>query len=108
MSETPSYRERGAMSSGNPSPHAARQGKKAKRRAEAEGTLKDLTDTLWRAVKRLDECLDTITEGDEIDTAELCKVTHALAQSAGVYIKVIEAGELEARLAALEEQRLVA
>jgi hypothetical protein len=87
----------------NPNPDAlkARLGKRAKRRPKA-GTVKQLTSVLWRALTHLEAHLDAIATAEEVDTSELCKLTHALSQSAGVYLKALEVGEFEARLQALE------
>jgi len=46
--------------------------------------------------------LDTSATAEEPDTAELCRLTHALSQSASTYLKALEVGELEARVQALE------
>lgn len=90
---------------GNPNPYKARQGKKAKIKP---GTLNDLTHTLWKAIKRLDGHLEKLTEDEtQVDTSELCKLTHALSQSASVYCRIIETGELEARLEALEQAQVI-
>lgn len=95
----------GSARSGNPNPYQARQGKKAKAKP---GSLDDLTATLWKAIQRLDGHLEKLTEGDsETDTTELCKLTHALSQSASVYCRIIETGELEARLEALEQAQVI-
>lgn len=84
----------------NPSPHKARA---ARKRKAKPGTVADLTALLWRAIDRLEAHLGTVADGEEIDTAELCKLTHAISQTAGTYLKALEVGELEARLAALEK-----
>jgi hypothetical protein len=62
-----------------------------------------LTATLWKAIKHLETHLDATAQAEKVDTAELCKLTHALSQSAATYLKAIETGELETRLAALEQ-----
>lgn len=87
----------------NPNPDAlkARRGARAKRRPKP-GTVKQLTSVLWRAITHLEAHLDATATAEEVDTAELCKLTHALSQSAATYLKAVEVGELEARLEALE------
>jgi hypothetical protein len=91
----------GSARSGNPSPYKARLAKKERSKP---GSLDDLTHTLWKAIQRLDGHLEQLSDDEEkIDTNELCKLTHALSQSASTYIKIIETGELEARLEALEQ-----
>jgi hypothetical protein len=103
MNETP-IETGGSARSGNPNPYQARQTKKAKGKP---GNLTDLTETLWKAIQRLDSHLEELTHNKEADTTELCKLTHALSQSASVYCRIIETGELEARLEALEQAQLI-
>jgi hypothetical protein len=86
---------------GDTKPHKARQAKRRARRPKP-GTVKQLTAVLWRAITHLETHLDSTAEADEVDTGELCKLTHALSQSASTYIRAIEVGELEARVEALE------
>lgn len=87
---------------GDTKTHLARQEKKRSRRPKP-GTVKQLTSVLWRAITHLETHLDTTARADEVDTAELCKLTHALSQSAATYLKAVGVGELEARLEALEK-----
>ncbi len=84
----------------NPNPHAARI---ARKRRPKPGTVKQLTSVLWRAITHLETHLDVTARADEVDTAELCKLTHALSQSAATYLKAVEVGELETRLETLEK-----
>ncbi len=84
----------------NPNPHKARQ---ARKRRPKPGTVKQLSAVLWRAITHLEEHLDTTATAETVDTGELCKLTHALSQSASTYLKAVEVGELEARLEALEK-----
>ena len=82
--------------SGNPSPHVARQ---AKRRRGKPGDLATLLKVVWSALLEAEAVLMT-TEGDN---PELClKAVHAVSQCAGQYAKLLEIGEFEARLAAME------
>lgn len=85
---------------GDTQPHKARQ---ARRRRTKPGTVKQLTTVLWQAITHLETHLNGAIEADEVDTAELCKLTHALSQSASTYLKALEVGELEARVEALEQ-----
>jgi hypothetical protein len=90
---------------GDTKTHIARMSKKAKGKP---GSLDDLTHTLWKAIKRLDDHLEQLSDSDgKTDTSELCKLTHCLSQSASVYARVVEVGELENRLEALEQAQLV-
>ncbi len=75
--------------------HVARQAKKRKLK---NGDIKDVQSVLWSAIIKLKEHLES-----DNDTAELCKLTHALSQSASTYIKSLEVGEYEARLSELEK-----
>ena len=87
---------------GDTKTYLARQERK-RSRPHKPGTVKQLTAVLWRAITHLETHLDTTASSNEVDTAELCKLTHALSQSAATYLKAVEVGELEARLEALEE-----
>ena len=82
----------------------ARIGKKEKNRPKA-GTIKELTQVLWTAISTIESHLIKTTAKDEVDTTELCKLTHALSQSASTYLKTIEVGEFEARVEALEKAK---
>jgi len=70
-------------------------GKKARRRKKP-GTLEDARALLWRALTRAGELLE------EEDPALSLKAIHAISQGAAAYARIVEVGELEARLAALE------
>lgn len=83
----------------NPNPYQARQGR-ARKRQDAAGSVEDLQAALWRAIDRLNESLKS-KKGADVDDAALRRM-HALCQLGGVYLKVVEVGELEARIAALE------
>ena len=46
---------------------------------------------------------DDATRKDfELQVGELCRLSHALAQSGSVYLRAVEVGEIEARVAQLE------
>ncbi len=85
--------------SGNPNPTQARQ---ARKRRPKPGTVKQLTAVLWRAITHLEGHLEATAAAEEVDTGELCKLTHALTQAGATYLKAIETGELEGRLEAVE------
>ena len=87
--------------SGNPNPSKERQVKR--KRKLKNGEIKDITGVLWSAIIKLESHLTKVTELEETDTNELCKLTHALSQSASTYIKALEVGEYEARLSELEK-----
>lgn len=86
----------------NADPAKARQARRTKRQAAAEtaGTVSDLRLKLWRALAVATDMLDDPGS----DAASKLKALHALTQASGVYLKVVEVGELEARLNALEAQ----
>jgi hypothetical protein len=79
----------------NTSQHKARL---AKRRAHKPGNLADLLKILWSAIRDAEQLLYA-AEDPELRL----RCVHALSQSAGQYAKLLEIGELEARLAALEQ-----
>jgi hypothetical protein len=79
----------------NRSPHQARMGKKLRGKP---GDMHQVQLILWHALKRAQGVLDTAVEDDE--TLKAC---HAVGQLAGQYVKLLEVGELEARLTALEQ-----
>jgi hypothetical protein len=80
----------------NPSPHLARMGKKARGKP---GDLAELLAMLWGALL---EAQDVLTQAPE-DSPELrLKAVHAISQCGGQYARLLEVGELEACLAALE------
>jgi hypothetical protein len=72
----------------------------AKRRAHKPGNLQDILKILWTAISDVEHLL--YTAGDDADLRLRC--LHALSQSCGQYSKLLEIGELEARLSALEQQ----
>ena len=79
----------------NSNPVQARMGKRRKRRSKP-GTLEDARALLWRALTRAGELLE------EEDPALSLKAIHAISQGAAAYARIVEVGELEARIAALE------
>lgn len=83
------------MSNPNADPTKARQAKKARRKGKP-GSLEDARALLWRALERAGELLG------EDDPAFALKAVHAISQGAMAYARIVEVGELEARIAALE------
>jgi uncharacterized small protein (DUF1192 family) len=80
----------------NPNPHHARL---AKKRARKPGDMHQVLRMLWQALLEAEEVLL------HAEDAELTlKAVHAISQSAGQYAKLLEVGELEARLAAVETE----
>jgi hypothetical protein len=80
----------------NPSPTQARLAKKSARKP---GDLRAIQRKLWGAVLHAEEVMERAVE-DEVRL----RAIHALSQACGQYAKLLEVGELEARLAALEGQ----
>lgn len=84
------------MANPHPDPLRARLAKKRRRKA---GTLAQLTVVVWHALLEAQAVLE------EADEAELTlKAVHAVSQCAGQYAKLLEVGELEARIQALEQK----
>lgn len=78
----------------NSSPYKARMGRKLRGKP---GRLPEVQLILWHALKRAQGILDASTEDDAT-----LRAIHCLSQVAGQYVKLLEIGELEARIAALE------
>ena len=92
------------MANPNPDASKARRAKKDKRRPKP-GTVKRPHQACYVSPPSPSSKhhLSRVTaDAEEVDTAELCKLTHALSQSASTYLKAVEVGEFEARLEALE------
>lgn len=85
----------------NPNPFQARI---AKKRTRKPGKLLDLQRLLWRALLTAEEILDGAegTADDPPAWVTQLRAIHALSQAAGQYAKLLEIGELEARISALE------
>jgi hypothetical protein len=79
----------------NPQPYQARLAKKQIRKA---GDLNALIRTLWHAIVEAREILDTADSDDM-----RLRAIHAIGQTAATYARLLEVGEHEARLAAVEE-----
>jgi hypothetical protein len=81
----------------NPNPVAARQ---AKRRAHKPLQMADLLKILTSAIREAEQVLYRAAEAE--DHEMVLKSTHAVSQCIGQYSKLLEIGEFEARIAALE------
>jgi hypothetical protein len=79
----------------NKNPHQARLGKKIRAKP---GDLHEVQTIVWYTLKRAQYCLDIATEPEDI-----VRASHCVSQIAGQYAKLVEIGELEARLSALEQ-----
>jgi hypothetical protein len=76
----------------------ARLGKKAKSKP---GNLQDVLGIVWKALETVQAALE------DTDVLIRLKASHAVFQGAQAYSKLYEVGELEARLAALEQRTAV-
>jgi len=89
----------------NPNPTPARQAKRRKRRGKP-GSIEDARALLWRALERAGELLEAETVKEDGSTAPdnhtALRAIHAISQGAAAYARIVEVGELEARIAALE------
>jgi hypothetical protein len=82
----------------NASPYKARLGKKLRGKP---GDLPQVQLILWYALKRAQGILE-----DTDDEEPALRAIHAVSQVAGQYVKLLEVGEFEARLKALEDANL--
>ena len=80
----------------NPSPFRARMAKKRR-----SGDLSAAQLKLWRVIQKAEAVMKEATGNPDL-TLRAC---HCLSQCIGQYAKLTEAGELEARLEALEQQQ---
>lgn len=81
----------------NPNPHKARRAKKDKRLGV--GTINDVKGKVWKAILAAEEVLDNNSAEDALKL----RAVHAITQAAASYTKIVETGELEARLEELEQ-----
>jgi hypothetical protein len=78
-------------------PHAAVLVKKRRRKP---GNLQELLRTIWTAILEAEAVL--LAASSRQDEEVTLKAVHAVVQAGACYAKLLEAGEIEARLAALE------
>ncbi len=84
----------------NADPHQARAARK-RRAMEKAGSPADLQILVWRAITAASE----IVADPSTDTPTRLRAVHAVSQSAGSYLKLIELVEFESRLRAIEDAR---
>ena len=84
---------------GDTKPLKARQAKKRHARLRKSGTIADMQRELWRAIL----CAKDILLEPSTDPATTLKAVHAITSASTAYAKLIEVGELEARLTELEK-----
>ena len=72
--------------------------KMARKKLRKPGDLQALRRKLWQAILEAERVLLT-NDDDEV----VLRAVHALAQATGHYAKLIEAGDLAARVQALEQ-----
>jgi hypothetical protein len=87
------------MANPNANPTKARMAKKSNRKP---GDLQALQRKLWGAILHAEEVLEDASQ--DKDRELTLKAIHALSQCCGQYAKLLEVGEIEARLGALEER----
>jgi hypothetical protein len=85
---------------GNTKPHQARTAKRRHARLRKSGTIADMQRELWRAVL----CAKDVLLDASGDPATTLKAVHAITSASTAYAKLVEVGELEARLAELEQR----
>lgn len=74
---------------------------KKRRRRRKPGDIGKVRAVMWQGIELLERhVLRHDPERDDAD--ELCKLMYALSQVTGTYAKLIEVGDIEERLAALE------
>jgi hypothetical protein len=79
----------------NPNPVKARL---AQRRRRKPGDLPKLMRALWETIRDIEEALETAETSEET-----CRAAHSMAACANAYAKLIQIGEFEGRLTALEK-----
>ena len=80
-------------------PHEARVAKKRHARLRKSGTIADMQRELWRAIL----CAKDVLLEPSTDAATTLKAVHAITSASTAYAKLVEVGELEARLAEIEK-----
>ena len=83
---------------GNTKPENARSEKKKRRRIRKIGTVTDARRKLWQAITSAEEVL----LDDQSDTLTVLKAVHAITSASTAYAKLVEIGEFEKRLEAVE------
>jgi alcohol dehydrogenase YqhD (iron-dependent ADH family) len=78
----------------NPNPVKARL---AQRRRRKPGDLPKLMKAVWETIRDVEAALETAATPDDT-----CRAAHAMAACANAYNKLLQMGEYEGRLAALE------
>lgn len=83
---------------GDTKTHLARLTKRSRR---SRGDLNSARLRLWRAVEAAEACL--MDAAAEDDRAGVLRAVHAVTQASAAFARLVEVGELEARLAELEK-----
>jgi hypothetical protein len=78
----------------NRNPYAARL---AQRRRRKSGDLHALVKAVWQAIRDCETALESAETNEE-----RCRSIHAMAAIANSYVKLLQIGEYEARLTAIE------
>jgi hypothetical protein len=75
------------------------QARIARRRRRKPGDLKQALLTIWNAINDVEHALNQAQTGEEI-----CRAARAMSACILTYAKLLQTGELEARMAHLEMQ----
>ncbi len=84
---------------GDTKPYKARLAKKKRRRVRKIGSLQDARRKLWQAITSAEEVL----LDDQSDNQTVLKAVHAITSASTAYAKLVEIGEFEKRLEAVEK-----
>ena len=84
---------------GNTKPENVRSEKKKRRRIRKMGDITDARRKLWQAITSEEEVL----LDDQSDTLTVLKAVHAITSASTAYAKLVEIGEFEKRLEAVEK-----
>ena len=89
---------------GDTRPHVARKAKKRRRTRRKPGTVDHARRVLWAAIERVEEVLHDAAEPENgrANPDMILRAAHAITQASSAYARIVEAGELEARLGELE------
>jgi hypothetical protein len=80
----------------NPNPYQARMARAEKRKRTLHGSIPELRERVWKAVKAAEGLLS------HDDPSVRLRAVHAITQAAASYVRVAEAVELDARVERLE------
>ena len=100
MPVTTTIKRRSAALNAMPGDTRTHVARAAKKRRTQPGDMNTARALLWRALQAAEGVL--LDAADVNDAPTVLKAVHALTQATAAYARVVEAGELEARLSELE------